>query len=212
MWILQNSLLLGTAIGALVAGKFMYIGRRTVMLAACIIGVIGAAMTLCLDLTCMIQARVILGLAIGLTVVPMIRYIQEYVPHKMFGICATILFTAIVLGIYLGNVIAYILPDDAVERDYFEDYEIWKVMGGTFTKRSSPPRNGEVTLRNNQTWRFLFSVPLVLYIIQLLCLSLLHSYETPKWYLFNGDESSAILAVHQIYYTQNNKGAASKIC
>ena len=43
----------------------------------------------------------------------------------MFGICATILFTAIVLGLFLGNAIAYILPDDAVERDYFEDYEIF---------------------------------------------------------------------------------------
>ena len=147
----------------------------------------------------MAMGRFLLGLAMGLMLVSMLRYVHEYVPGSMFSISATILFTTIVFGVYLGNVVAYILPGDAIERDYFEDYEIWKVMGGTFTKRSNPPRNGELNLRENWTWKILFSVPLALYTIQLLCLTTVHTFETPKWYLLNGDEASAVCTVHEIY-------------
>ena len=130
----------------------------------------------------------------------------------MFSISATILFTTIVFGVYLGNAVAYTLPGDAIERDYFEDYEIWKVMGGTFTKRSNPPRNGELNLRENWTWKILFSIPLVLYTIQLLCLTIVHTFETPKWYLLNGDEASAVCTVHEIYLTKDSRSIANKIC
>ena len=95
----------------------------------------------------------------------MLRYIDEYVPQWMFALCTAILINIVVFGVYLGNAIAYVLPEDAVARDYFEDYEIWKVMGGTFTKRNSPPRVGEATLRSNKTWILISLIPFGLYMI-----------------------------------------------
>ena len=130
----------------------------------------------------------------------------------MFAICTAVLVNVVVLGVYLGNTMAFILPEDATERDYFEDYEIWKVMGGTFTKRTGPPRVGEANLRNNKSWILIFLIPVGLFTTQLLNLLLVHSYETPKWYLLNGDESSAVLTVNKIYQTKASRGLNHKIC
>ena len=80
MWIMQNCLFLGSAIGALLAGKFMHFGRRTTMLISCGIGIFGVAMTLYLEFTIMVLGRFLLGLAMGLTLVSMLRYVHEYVP------------------------------------------------------------------------------------------------------------------------------------
>ena len=80
MWIMQNCLFLGSAVGALLAGKFMHLGRRTIMLISCGIGIFGAALTLYLEFKIMVLGRFLLGLAMGLTLVSMLRYVHEYVP------------------------------------------------------------------------------------------------------------------------------------
>ena len=48
-------------------------------------------------------------------------------------VCATVAFLMTIFGVYLGNCSSYFLPDDALEAN-FENYEIWKIMGGGFIK------------------------------------------------------------------------------
>ena len=90
----------------------------------------------------------ILGIALGMEFVTLFRYIEEYVPCKTYGICATILYVLITMGAFVAIISAYMLPADARKRD-FEDYEIWKVIGGTFIHNQSPPKTGESDLLEN---------------------------------------------------------------
>ena len=118
------------------------------LMIACGVGAIGAALTLIQLFGILLGGRLILGIALGMQFVTLFRYIEEYVPSKTYGVCATILYLMITTGAFTAIVSAYMLPADARKRD-FEDYEIWKVFGGTFIHNQKPPKTGESDLLDN---------------------------------------------------------------
>ena len=103
------------------------------MLLGCFTGVIGGTMTLYLHYNVMLLGRTFLGIAFGMIIVAKYKYIEEYVPHEIYEVFATMLFLMIVLGVYLGNFSAYFLPADALKIE-FEDHEIWRIMSGAFVE------------------------------------------------------------------------------
>ena len=54
MLLLKISLYAGATVGAITAGKYIFLGRRSLMLAACCVGIIGSCMTVFLDFKVMI--------------------------------------------------------------------------------------------------------------------------------------------------------------
>ena len=88
-------------------------------------------MTLYLNYDIMLLGRTLLGMAFGMIVVAMYKYIEEYIPHEVYEVFATMIFLVMVLGAYLGNISAYFLPADALKIE-FEDHEIWRIMSGPF--------------------------------------------------------------------------------
>ena len=95
--------------------------------------------------------------------VALYRYIEELVPQKVYGFCASILFLLITTGAFLAFISASILPADARRHD-LEDYEIWKIFSGSFLHDQHPSHSGETDLLENQTWRLIFAIPFLLYI------------------------------------------------
>lgn len=108
-------------------------GRRLLMILGCLTGVVGGTMTLYLHYNIMLLGRTLLGIAFGMIVVAKYKYIEEYIPHEIYEVFATMIFLMMVLGVYLGNISAYFLPADALKIE-FEDHEIWRIMSGAFIK------------------------------------------------------------------------------
>ena len=163
-WFMQDCLFLGGILGALIAGKNMRFGRRFMMLLGCGFGIFGGSLTLVMNYSVMLWGRTLLGFAMGMLIVAKYKYIEEYIPYKIYDASATMLFLMTILGVYLGNLSAYFLPDDALKVE-FEDYEIWKIMSGAFIELPDQPATGELELLGNSSWRFIFAVPLFLYIL-----------------------------------------------
>ena len=109
----------------------MRFGRRFMMLLGCGFGIFGGSVTLVMNYSVMLWGRTLLGIAMGMLIVAKYKYIEEYIPYQIYDACATMLFLMTILGVYLGNLSAYFLPDDALKVE-FEDYEIWKIMSSAF--------------------------------------------------------------------------------
>jgi sugar porter (SP) family MFS transporter len=111
--LITSLLLVGAAIGAAIAGRVAdQIGRRkTILVTACIfvIGVLLAAFTP--DLTVLLVARVIIGLAVGSASMVVPLYIGEAAPPSIRGGLVSLNQLAITIGILVSYLIDYGLAD-----------------------------------------------------------------------------------------------------
>ena len=149
------SIILGCTIGAASGGKIMQYGRRYGLLVACTAGSFGVALTLIKDFNMQLVGRLIYGFAAGIQSVISPRFIEEYVPLELCGTCITVFSFAQNLGLLVALLIAYILPDD-------DDKE---------------------ALGENESWRLIFGLPLLMYALIFGLLKLFIRYDSPRYHM-----------------------------
>lgn len=126
------SILLGAALGALVAGRLAdYIGRRlTMILTAIIFAVTAAAAGLAGSSSFFSFARFVSGIAVGSASVVSPAYIAEISPARMRGRLASLQQMGIVVGIFVAllcdEVVAW--AAGGVSAKFWWGYEAWRWM------------------------------------------------------------------------------------
>ena len=109
--VITSSLLLGAAVGALIAGRLSdSLGRRRLILLTAvtfIVGIVGC--TLAPTAPVLVAFRVIIGLGVGSASVVVPLYIGEIVPPAERGGLVSLNQLAITLGILVSQLIAYFL-------------------------------------------------------------------------------------------------------
>jgi sugar porter (SP) family MFS transporter len=109
--VITSSLLLGAALGALVAGRLSdSLGRRRLILITAVIFIVGiVGCTFAPDAPVLVAFRVIIGLGVGSASVVVPLYIGEIVPPDVRGRLVSLNQLAITLGILISELIAYFL-------------------------------------------------------------------------------------------------------
>ncbi len=158
-------------------------GRRWALFITCAFGLVGVSFTLLKHFKMQLFGRLIYGVAAGLSSVVSPRFIEEYVPLELCGSCITVFAFAQNLGILIAMSIAYILPEDS-------DTEALEV---------------------NETWRWIFGLPIFIYAIIFLCLVFLVPYDSPKFHMQQGQRQKAIKSIHMVYNTEGHHRTAQKI-
>lgn len=109
--VITSSLLLGAALGALIAGRLSdSLGRRRLILLTAvtfIVGIVGC--TLAPDAPVLVAFRVVIGLGVGSASVVVPLYIGEIVPPAVRGGLVSLNQLAITIGILVSELIAYFL-------------------------------------------------------------------------------------------------------
>ena len=118
----------------------------------------GVIFTLFKDFEMQLLGRLIYGYAAGLQSVVSPRFIEELVPIDYCGTCIAIFTFAQNLGLLVALFIAVILPDDL-------DSE---------------------ALEKNESWRFIFGLPIITYALILFGLVFLLPYDSPKFHIAKG--------------------------
>lgn len=101
--------------------------------------------------------------------------VDEYVPLQYFSTCSPIFSLSLNIGTLIATFSAVILPEDSSPHD---------------------------VLAANQTWRYIYGLPIVFYIFIIVGMIFIVKTDTPK-YLLHHDRIAAEEAVKAIYITQN---------
>jgi len=99
-------------IGTPISGRLMQIGRLRVLDLAAIIGIIGAGMTLYLNIYCLLAGRILYGLSLGLLVISWPRYMDEVLPPRSLSLFGGIYAFSIAFGTITAFTLAVGLPPD----------------------------------------------------------------------------------------------------
>ena len=177
------SVILGCCLGAASGGKLMQYGRRRAHLIALFAGMFGVVFTLIKDFEMQLFGRLVYGYAAGLQSVVSPRFIEEYVPNDYVGTCITIFTFAQNLGLLIAMFIAVILPED------------WDIE----------------SLEANESWRIIFGLPIISYLMILIGLVFLIPYDAPKYHISQGERYKALKSIHKIYKTDNSERTAQRI-
>jgi len=155
----------------------------------CSIGIIGCGITIISAerVSLLILGRVILGYGYGLGSIVINRYLEEYVPLSIYGVCsATNLFLG-QLGSFTALTSSLVYPHSKDEVELNQMYI------------------------DNKTWRLVFGLPILTYSLCMLSLLVFIRHDTPKFYISNGNIAAAKRAVHKIYLTGDSEIIANKI-
>lgn len=149
---------LGTIFGSASGSVFMQYGRARAFIYALIIGICSSLLTQIHSWAIFLVCKFFVGISIGLTGVIVARYIEEYVPLKWFGISQAISLTFLQVGVFLSTLVGAVLPNE----------------------------NDKEALEENQTWRIIFLVQPMLYLLTLVLFMLLIGIDPPKFYILTG--------------------------
>lgn len=83
-------MVLGLAIGAIMGGKFIGIGRLKCFIISSLIGSAGVGVTLIENIGTILAGRVVYGFSIGILSVNIPRYVEETVPSHLLSVFAPI--------------------------------------------------------------------------------------------------------------------------
>ena len=81
---IEDSMLLGMAVGAALGSNIMEYGRRKAVFVAIGVSTVGSGITMWLNFYAIITGRLILGIGIGMFSVISPRFIEETIPSKHF--------------------------------------------------------------------------------------------------------------------------------
>ena len=126
------------------------------MIIACVIGIVGCGLTMIKSITLLCVGRVIYGYAGGIISVAANRMVDEYVPLQLFSTCSPVFSFALNIGTLIATFSAAILPSDGADHE---------------------------TLAANESWRYIFGFPIVLFFIVILGMLLIVRTDTPKFLL-----------------------------
>ena len=66
-------------------------------------------------------------------------------------------------------------------------------------------------LETNESWRFIFGLPIITYALILFGLVFLLPYDSPKFHIAKGERAKALESIHRSYDTRGNEQAARSI-
>ena len=142
-------------IGTPVSGRLMKIGRLRVLDMAAVLGIIGAGMTMVLNVYCLLVGRILYGFSLGLLVISWPRYMDEVLPPTSLSFYGGIYAFSIAFGTITAFMLALGLPAD-----------------------SDKP-----ALAADEFWRVIWGLPIPMYLIQLTLMHTIVKYEPPKYLL-----------------------------
>lgn len=116
--LITSCILVGAMIGALGGGPLAdRVGRRGVILACSVIFILGAlASAVASDVTTLVLARTLLGLAVGGASVIVPLYLAEMAPTGIRGAIATLNQALIILGVGLAALVTFLARDEGAWR------------------------------------------------------------------------------------------------
>jgi MFS family permease len=131
---LYNSLIGSFAVGAMcigtpISGRLMKIGRLRVLDLAAIVGIIGSALTMILDIKALLAGRILYGFSLGLLVISWPRYMDEVLPPSQLSFYGGIYAFSIAFGTITAFLLALGLPPDDDHKELKAD-EFWRVIWG----------------------------------------------------------------------------------
>lgn len=168
------SMLLGSAIGAFLAGRLSdHFGRRNMMLFAAVLFIISAWGSGIADSTLpFIIYRIIGGLAVGAASVMAPAYISEVAPAAQRGRLSSLQQVAIIAGLFIAFVSNYMLSK-------FSGSSLTPLWGGY------------------ETWRWMYWMELVPATIYLV--ALLYIPESPRFLIAKGNKDGALKTLTKLY-------------
>lgn len=135
-------------------------------------------MTQFMNFWAILVARAIVGYTFGIKMVVVGRYIEEYVPLATYAVAYAVNTLINQVGYFLSLLSAIVLPpQNAPDQEY----------------------------QDNFSWRYIFGFTFLLIafgIVGLVCF--IHN-DSPKFYLTQGDEASALKSIHTIYKTDGSE-------
>lgn len=179
---------LGAAIGSLTSGPFMRFGKKNCIHVTNGLVIIGASMTLVKIKGVVAAGRFIYGLGAGAFSVFVPSFINEITPTELkgpFGSATQILIT---LGIFIANILGLPMPDcliDVATNHCPGDQPGTPYLPGNFI--------------NDDYWRVLFGLPIVISVLQSVLMFTLFNYETPKFLKMNGRKAELNDIMGKIY-------------
>jgi SP family sugar:H+ symporter-like MFS transporter len=172
------SMLLGCAIGALIAGKSADLfGRKKVLLATAVLFIISAwGSGIANSSGEFIVYRLIGGLAVGAASILTPAYISEIAPARLRGMLTSIQQIAIILGLFCS---------------FLSNYSLVQISG----------HSTEVLWSGFDTWRWMFWIELIPAIFFLL--TLLFIPESPRYLAMKNRQQEGIKTLSQLFGTKN---------
>ena len=167
----------GACVGALYGKKLISYGRRKSLFVIGYIFLLSAVVTQYMNFWAILIARLIGGVAAGLTTVAVSRIIEEYVPLAMYATASPLNALVGNLGTFIALFSAVVLPSTKAEDLEYEE---------------------------SVAWRYIFGFSLLFTIIGLLGLIFLVRTDTPKFYLSKGEEEESLIAIKTIYNTEGS--------
>ena len=172
------SMLLGCAIGALIAGKSADLfGRKKVLLATAVLFIISAwGSGIANSSGEFIVYRLIGGLAVGAASILTPAYISEIAPARLRGMLTSIQQIAIILGLFCS---------------FLSNYSLVQISG----------HSTEVLWSGFDTWRWMFWIELIPAIFFLL--TLLFIPESPRYLAMKNRQQEGIKTLSQLFGSKN---------
>ena len=156
--VLGSSMIVGQWLGSGIAGKLMRESRRKALFLSIIVGVIGCMLTLInVKVFWLLNfGRFLYGISSGIGSVVTPRFIEDFTPLYLYSIIGTSFVFSQMVGIFLALSDAYILPS----------------------------QDDPVALATNSSWRIIFGLPLLFYVILFMILTFFIKVEGPKFCIF----------------------------
>lgn len=171
------AVLIGGAFGSAVGGRLLYFGCRSVLLIMLTVFTFGIISSVCANsFSALVWARIVVGLAVGLSSVVPPTYMSEMTPAKKRGTYGVFHQLSIVTAQFIAMLIGLPLVNPSDQNDRWEPNAFQKFW-----------------------WRFMLGVPLIPVVIALYLLLNVYTFETPLYYVGKrrfGDAEALLKMIH----------------
>lgn len=123
-------MILGYCIGAASGGKFIKIGRRKMIIIACLLGMVSTVVTLFQGLIFLLSGRLTLGISCGFLTVAVPRCVEEYTPSHLYSTISPFFCAASALGTLISYFLALLLPPDSAPKAELANSDAWRYLFG----------------------------------------------------------------------------------
>jgi len=187
---------IGSAIGAIGSGSFARYGKWRCIVLNNIIVVAGAAITLVPNTYVITFGRFIYGISNGAFSVFVPLYINETAPVEIKGPLGVMTQLFVTVGIMISFLIGLVIPQSPVTPDYHNSDGV-PSMNQTYYEEEYLPWVDKWQVQ--YYYYFMFGLPIVISLIQVLLLVCLFSYETPKVLKQKGNHAKLNEMMGRIY-------------
>ena len=133
---------------------------------------LGVLLTMWQNFYVLLIGRVVWGLAVGIQSVAMPRYVEEFVPLRLYSLCITTYAVSMNAGTIFALCSAVILPPDTDAVDLIDD---------------------------QVRWRIIFGIPFVWFALSTLGFLFFVKVDGPTFHLGRGERDEALASYRAIY-------------